>query len=282
MLLATQNMGTVLHSKNKRFTPLLGRPGALDNGGQSLFTPTLESHGGEPVVWGFTMRAKIFFSTQKTKDPTKILATSKAGFTLLETVVAVAVLLAAVVGPVALITHALRNVQEAKNKLIAANLAQEGVELVRVIRENNILCLAQGAKIGPNHWPWDMGYNGGGTLYGGGSNRTIDATDFHTVSCIASVTVQNPRMGSSNTSCLGGAGASPALKIDSSGRYGYVSGTDTVFHRCTNITRSGTSESTPFGMIPADDTLDVSITVMWYERNVLKTVGAQERLYNWK
>src|SRR3989344_3040419 len=66
----------------------------------------------------------------------------KKGFTLLETIVALAVITAAVVGPVVLITSGLISFGFAKNKLIALNLAQEGLELVRAIRENNVLCEA--------------------------------------------------------------------------------------------------------------------------------------------
>lgn len=61
------------------------------------------------------------------------------GFTLIETIIALAVITSAVVGPFSLATKGILNASFAKNKIIAANLSQEGVELVRKIRENNIL-----------------------------------------------------------------------------------------------------------------------------------------------
>lgn len=61
------------------------------------------------------------------------------GFSLLETTVAVAILITAIVGPLTLASSSLRASSVAKNNLIAANLAQEGIELVRVKRSNNIL-----------------------------------------------------------------------------------------------------------------------------------------------
>src|SRR3989344_4359334 len=73
------------------------------------------------------------------------------GFTLLETIVALAVITAVVVGPVVLITSGLISFGFAKNKLIALNLAQEGLELIRAVRENNILC---DEIEGGNNWDW--------------------------------------------------------------------------------------------------------------------------------
>ena len=63
----------------------------------------------------------------------------KKGFSLLETTVALAVLLTSVVGPLTLASFSLRSASVAKNSLIAAGLAQEGLELVRTARSSNIL-----------------------------------------------------------------------------------------------------------------------------------------------
>jgi prepilin-type N-terminal cleavage/methylation domain-containing protein len=62
-----------------------------------------------------------------------------SGFTLLETIVAVSILVTAIVGPFSLASQSIRAQGVAKNNLIAANLAQEGLELFRNYRANNIL-----------------------------------------------------------------------------------------------------------------------------------------------
>ena len=62
-----------------------------------------------------------------------------AGFSLLETLIAIAVLTAAVLGPLALSSRSIRYVETSRNNLIASNLAQEGLELVKNIRFNNII-----------------------------------------------------------------------------------------------------------------------------------------------
>ena len=70
----------------------------------------------------------------------------KNGFTLLETIVAVSILISAVIGPFTLASQTIRAQSVAKNNLIAANLAQEGLELFRNYRANNILKMLKDAN----------------------------------------------------------------------------------------------------------------------------------------
>lgn len=64
---------------------------------------------------------------------------ARRGFTLVETLVAIAILLIAVVGPISLIGDALHKLYYAKDQMIAINLAQEGIEVVRQKRDSNML-----------------------------------------------------------------------------------------------------------------------------------------------
>lgn len=59
------------------------------------------------------------------------------GFTLLETIFAVAIILIAVIAIFALVNFGISSIRVSKNKLIAAELAQEGQELVRWWRESS-------------------------------------------------------------------------------------------------------------------------------------------------
>lgn len=60
-------------------------------------------------------------------------------FTLLETLVAVAVLLMALLGPFSIAQQSLRSAYYARDQVTAYYLAQEGVEFVRAVRDENYL-----------------------------------------------------------------------------------------------------------------------------------------------
>ncbi len=64
---------------------------------------------------------------------------TKKGFTLVETLVAIAVIVLALVGPFLSVQHALIASYVARDELIGNSLAQEGIEYVRGIRDNNFL-----------------------------------------------------------------------------------------------------------------------------------------------
>lgn len=59
------------------------------------------------------------------------------GFTIIETLVAIAVLTIALVGPFYAVQQAMTQSFVARDKLIAASLAQEAIEYVRSVRDNN-------------------------------------------------------------------------------------------------------------------------------------------------
>lgn len=195
------------------------------------------------------------------------------GFTLLETVVALSIIIAAVVGPVSLVTRGLVNFFSAKNKLITVNLAQEGIELVRLIRENNIMCdkAADGILDGkPKKWNEDPegGVINKNTLY------KVSADSVFTMTC-GPVTISTPKL----SLFISG----EPLKFDSStGLYNYASGNDTVFVREINIRTPLDASDLPDNDIPRLDQMDVVSTVSWDERGIPKSLVLKERLYNWK
>ena len=63
--------------------------------------------------------------------------TMKNGFSLLEVIIAIFVIVIGIVGAVNLISYSISSVAIAKSQVIATNLTQEGVELVRGIRDSN-------------------------------------------------------------------------------------------------------------------------------------------------
>ena len=59
------------------------------------------------------------------------------GITLIETVVAVTILVAAITGPMTLASQSLKASRDARNELIATHLAEEGIEILHSVRDNN-------------------------------------------------------------------------------------------------------------------------------------------------
>lgn len=208
----------------------------------------------------------------------------KKGFTMVETVIAFGVLVAAILGPVTLVAFSLAQAQSSQNKLIATNLAQEGVELVRAIRENNVICDTLSSHPPPVAVAWNANPAGGQDL-GQGSNNyfTVDANDMTPVNgdagcgiSISSFSTPLPRP-TTSTACSG-----RALNLDANGVYTYGPGTPTLFRRCVMICVPASSSpcNEPFDSDAgnATDQMEVISTVFWKDKHV----EFRERLYNWR
>lgn len=87
----------------------------------------------------------------------KIRNKGERAFSLIETFIAITVLLIAISGPLVLITQSLSSIKVVKNRMTAVYLTQEVFEYVRNVRDNNILngrnwlaglddCLLEGQK----------------------------------------------------------------------------------------------------------------------------------------
>lgn len=123
----------------------------------------------------------------------------KQGFTLIEVLVAIFILTVGVVGVFALINQALVSSSILINRLIASYLAQEGLEIMRNIRDTNWLESAAGA--------WDNGFP-----------NAPCGVQYDKNSCPA-------------------AWADEYLKINNNGFYNHQNGIDTPFKRRISITK---------------------------------------------
>ena len=68
----------------------------------------------------------------------------EAGFTLVETLVAITLITIAIVAPMGLTVQSLEAAYYARDKITASNLAQEGLEGIRSVRDGNVLATAKG------------------------------------------------------------------------------------------------------------------------------------------
>ena len=169
---------------------------------------------------------------------------NSAGFTILEVILAITVLTLAVGGSFILISQTIGSVSVIQSRLIASYLIQEGLEIVRNIRDSNWL----------KNQGWDQG------LPAGDWEADYTTTSFDE-DC-ENVEHYNCHIYDDNS----------FLKIPETDEfYNYSSGTDTIFKR--KITISKESEE--------PDRFKVSVEVFWREKGQLRSLAAQEYLYNW-
>lgn len=152
----------------------------------------------------------------------------KRSFTLLETMVAIYILLTGIVGSMSAVAQSLASVSIFKDQLIASNLAQEGVELVRNKRDSNFFqesspgssCSFAGDP------PCDPNYNNFKDIVGAAGCdspngcRVSDAGITGVPSFVACDTLE----GAGTCNSVG------PLRTDSEGLYGY-NGTPTKYDR---------------------------------------------------
>lgn len=202
----------------------------------------------------------------KNKKHFKII--SPSGFTLVEVMVAVAVLSVGLIGAANLITYNISNSAKAINKTIAMNLAQEGIELVRNIRDTNWL---QGKfdNSGANSWDW--GIDGVGNrkylrfFCGDGSVDNITSTPTGGT--------EEAKIDNCGADCQIYAYSLGSVKCYSDnfgGSYGGYSGVPTNFYRLTHIEEVDSNSNI------------VNVTVKWIDRGQNHYLTMQEILYNWK
>lgn len=169
---------------------------------------------------------------------------NKKGFTLLEVMVSAAVLTVGVGTMMVLVSNSLHALNVAKNRTIAVNLAQEGIEIVRNIRDTNWV----------QNLPYDNGFSAG--------SYCLDYQDADAASLVPCV--------------------DPVLYRDSTtGAYSHnpSGGVATNFYRTINITMEPNPEDDTT-VTPDPLVIRVVSTVSWEQGN--RQVSAEEHLYDWR
>jgi prepilin-type N-terminal cleavage/methylation domain-containing protein len=174
-----------------------------------------------------------------------------AGFTLVETLVAISILLIAVTFPMIFINTSSRSVSTSKDQVLATFLAQEGVELVHAVRD------------------YDRHRNLNGELVD--DFDTID-TCLDQVCDVDPVSAVNQRLGSCDRDC------EPLIFDENAGIY---------IQRVSGGEPSQESKFTRTVFIETEATNDneriVRVEVEWVDRSgSTRTVSAQERLFRFQ
>ena len=176
---------------------------------------------------------------------------SGGGFTLIEVLVAALLVTLGAGGAFALIQRVVAFTSNVPLQLEASYLAQEGVEIVRNIRDTNFLKIHKGLVA-----EWTDG------LINPNGDDTGDDTNECATGC--GVGYQQPRLWASQ--------ADQFLNIRTdNGFYGYAVGTPSPYKRKIIVTQPESDK----------DKLTVLVEVTWSERNRSHKVEAASELYNW-
>ena len=172
-----------------------------------------------------------------------------SGFSLIETLVAIIILITALLGPLTLAIYSIRNASLSQNEIIAYNLAQEAMELVRNQRDTNFI-----AGLGATWASQGLA----ACFSGGGCGVEALTGSFQTCSVL--------------NNCI--------IKFDStSGLYGHTTGSDTIFTRQILMNDVDDYDSPHDGVI---DEVKVTVTVSWPERLYNKKLTLEMHLFKWK
>ncbi len=184
----------------------------------------------------------------------------QAGFTLIETLVAISLLTVAIVAPMSLVSQSLSAAFYARDQVTAYNLAQEGIEEVRAIRDGNILAnaLESAGRDLLEGIPIDTSF-------------TVDARESTAAGAIQTCTTQ----------------PCPPLQTDGT-LYGYAAGDRSIPDRDPNwvntyFTRTLTAAYVgPAGVNGGEDAIRVSVTVSWRtSNNQTRSFTIYENMYRW-
>lgn len=168
-------------------------------------------------------------------------APAARGFTLVETLVAITILMIAIVGPFYSLQQAITASQVSRDNLIASSLAQEGVEYVYFIRNSNYLAGRA----------WDAGLSS----CQGSRGCMVDPTQ-NTISQCA--TGSWP------------AGGCAALRLSPTGLY-----TQSGSYPTTRFTRKVEVQTV------SATQMKVVVTVLWSTNRANYSIVLTEDLYNW-
>lgn len=170
---------------------------------------------------------------------------TRKGFTLLETFVAVTILVVAILGPFELARRSIASATVSQNRITAFYLAQEALEFIKNKRDNNYFA----------HVPW---------LQDLSSCMSADG---------CSIDVQNNNPANQIITC---SGTCPKIRFSENYGYNYnLGGDETIFTRTVKIDQN-------VGGTTADDEAKVAVIVSWQDRFSSKTITLEENIYNWR
>ena len=219
---------------------------------------------------------KILLLSFLKRSNKKTMPNLMSGFTLIEALVAISILMIAIASPMTLAQKGLSTATLSKDQMIASFLAQDAIEAVKNIRDQIAV-----SDLTPADWLYGNGLNGSGPSLTNCICNDVDkicnfdsaTPSYCTIDTTSSVWDSNSIK--SNNQNLG------VLKIfsDTDGkflRYGYISGDatdgpDSRFARYINIKRSDSNSNEAA----------VNVRVSWDSPQGLQKIDIQDFIYNY-
>ncbi len=201
----------------------------------------------------------MFHIMKMVKD---IFKKQKRGFTVVEAMVAISILLLSITGAFTVAQSSLQSTSYAKNKTAAYYLAQEGLEYIRHLRDNNGLKMLKD-RTGTVTWLDGFAKPGAGNPCSDSAPCYVDSTNE-----IGSEPIVCPESG-----C-------PLFYLNvATGQFQYVDKHDltvpSTFRRTITIIPQSIDAST-------DDQVRVRVVVDWDQNGVPRSLEVSENLYNWQ
>jgi prepilin-type N-terminal cleavage/methylation domain-containing protein len=213
--------------------------------------------------------------------PTKVISTKIAqtahasrGFTILETLVAIAILLISIAGPLTIAEKSLVTAANSENQMIASYLAEDLMEYIENVRDNNLLLINNGSVT-----PW-LEINGGNMLDICSTTKN-NVCDFDTMQSAVSPTLATCLAGAIKAAINGQNVCqlylNPTTLNDGSL---YYSSTQASNASATKFWRGFTLTSMGSGDISTATSTLVTVTVEWNTGGVAEDVVLQNMLFN--
>lgn len=189
------------------------------------------------------------------------------GFTIIETLVAVALLMISIAGPMVVANQALTAAVNSRNSFIATNLAQEGMEYLKNIKDNNVIS-------GSATWLTgiDNANAAATTNLAAGSGTCVRSNSSSQYEC----TTPDPAHSTvPTTNCTASCSAFGKLYLDTTGYQTTSTGTTTPFTRYFYITPVPLASG---GFDPNQAVFTVAVS--WYQGQVSNQITVQELMTN--
>ncbi len=174
-------------------------------------------------------------------------------FTLLETLVAVTILIVSISGPLTTAQQSLQSAIFSRDQITASYLAQEGIEYMRARRDENFML----------NQSWTTGLSSG-------------AQDCINKYCNVDFSVTN--LTHTNADCSSGTAECTKLYISPNGLYGITAlgNTQTRFQRSVKLV--------PVPPLPTPYAVDeyiVFVKMTWQSGRYLRTMELEDRIFRW-